>query len=265
MAPLLILLICAFVGTAAQAQSPIDSFNAVDVAEGGRLFRIHCARCHGIRGEGGEGADLNRPMLRYAQDDETLYAVISNGIPGTGMPGTFGPGPADLWRIAAYVRSLGNTESGEPPGDAVRGRELFLTKGGCTTCHIAAGVGNGIGPELSDVGARRGVEYLRQSLVEPAAVQARGAPPLTGAYLAFLTVRARVADGDEVEGVRVNEDAFTIQIRDLSGRLHSVRKHDVVAVEKVFGHSLMPGYDATMTAGEIDHVISYLLTLRGDS
>ncbi|MHC4986772.1 MAG: c-type cytochrome, partial [Planctomycetota bacterium] len=131
MTTLLILLTWAFVGTAAQAQSPIDSFNAADVVEGGRLFRIHCARCHGIRGEGGEGADLNRPLLRYAQDDETLYAVISNGIPGTGMPGTFAPGPPDLWRIAAYVRSLGATEAGEPPGDAVRGRELFLAKGGC--------------------------------------------------------------------------------------------------------------------------------------
>ena len=42
-------------------------------------------------GEGGEGPGLKRPVLRYAADDEALMEVISEGIQGTGMPGTFGP------------------------------------------------------------------------------------------------------------------------------------------------------------------------------
>ena len=258
-------LFCVLVSSMVQGQTPIASFVDADVAEGGRLFRIHCARCHGMRGEGGEGAALTRPSLRYAPDDETLFGVIANGIPGTGMPSTFAPGADDLWRIAAYVRSLGEVKHEAPPGDAARGRELFLSKGGCTTCHIADGVGTGVGPELTDVGARRGIDYLREALVDPAAAQSRGAPPLTGAYVAFLTVRAQTGDGRLVEGVRINEDAFTVQVRDLGGRLHSLRKADLASLEKMFGHSLMPGYDATLSAAEIDDVVSYLLTLRGNS
>ena len=70
----------------ALAQSPLDLLTAGDLADGERLFRVHCARCHGIDGAGGEGSNLARPSLQYANDDEDLIALIDDGIPGTGMP-----------------------------------------------------------------------------------------------------------------------------------------------------------------------------------
>ena len=39
--------------------------------------------------------------------------------------------------------------------------------------------------------------------------------------------------------MRINEDAFSIQIRDVSGVVHSFRKQDLEDLEKVFGEQLI--------------------------
>ena len=97
--------------------SPIDSLSDAEIASGQSHFRIHCARCHGMLGQGGEGPSLTRASLKHAPDDEALFEVINEGIRGTGMPGTFGPNDDTLWQIAGYVRSLGRLPPEEMPGD----------------------------------------------------------------------------------------------------------------------------------------------------
>ncbi|SVB90525.1 uncharacterized protein METZ01_LOCUS243379, partial [marine metagenome] len=47
----------AFFSMPAQSESPLDGLTDADLADGERLFRIHCARCHGINGAGGEGSN----------------------------------------------------------------------------------------------------------------------------------------------------------------------------------------------------------------
>jgi mono/diheme cytochrome c family protein len=37
-----------------------------DLARGEKLFQVHCARCHGAKGEGSRGPALNRPKLPRA-------------------------------------------------------------------------------------------------------------------------------------------------------------------------------------------------------
>jgi len=44
-----------------------------DVAAGGRIFRSHCAVCHGPDGGGGRGSKLTRGEFRHATTDEGLY------------------------------------------------------------------------------------------------------------------------------------------------------------------------------------------------
>jgi hypothetical protein len=36
----------------------------------------------------------------------------------------------------------------------------------------------------------------------------------------------RTKKGDEIRGIRVNEDAFTVQVRDQAGKFYSLRKAD---------------------------------------
>lgn len=252
------------VGAAGPVPSPIPTLSAAELADGERLFRVHCARCHGMLGDGGEGPSLKRARLNRAPDDAALFEVIDGGIRGTGMPGTFGPNDTEIWRIAGYVRSLGRIPEEALPGDPARGAALYAERGGCGGCHILHGTGRGVGPELTEVGLRRNAEYLRRSLQDPDADHPIRADRITGRINAFLTVRVVTPEG-EYEGLRVNEDEFSIQLRDLAGTIHSFDKRQLLGFEKAFGHSLMPGYGASFTDAELDDLVSYLMTLGGES
>jgi putative heme-binding domain-containing protein len=241
--------------------APIAELSQTDLANGQKLFRVHCARCHGMLGEGGEGPSLKRSSLPRAPDDQSLFEVIQEGIPSTGMPRTFGPNTAELWQVAGYVRSLGQLPAEEMPGNPESGRLVYAGKGACSACHIIDGQGKGVGPELSQVGDRRNLEYLRRALTNPDADQ-----PVTfdmrGRLNAFLTVRLVSPDG-EFEGLRVNEDEFSIQLRDLNGALYSFDKRELLHFERAYGHSLMPGYQAMLTDIEVNDLISYLMSRKG--
>ena len=227
---------------------------AQEEAERGRkLFDNHCARCHGIGGTGGEGPSLARRTLRHAADDAALASVIENGIEGTEMPGTWLLSPKEIGEVVAYVRSLGKVTGETVPGDAERGRTIFEGKGSCSLCHVVAGEGGILGPELTDVGAVRGAAHLRESLLSPPA----SLPP------GYLPVRAVTASGEEITGVRVNEDSFTIQVRDETGRIHSLQKVELRELQKRIGESLMPSTVGQLSDEEVEDVVAYLASLRG--
>jgi putative heme-binding domain-containing protein len=225
-----------------------------DLARGRKLFDAHCSRCHNMGGTGGEGPSLAGPTLRHAKDEDSLVKIVQEGIEGTEMPGTWMLSEREARLVAAYVLSLGRVEAAPVEGDPTRGRGVFEGESGCGNCHTVEGEGGILGPELSDVGLRRGIDYLRQSLVSPGAVVADG----------YLVVRARTRSGDEVVGVRMNEDTFTIQLRDQAGRIHSLSKLDIAGLEKAFGESLMPDYGSELSASELDDLIAYLASLRGE-
>ncbi|HUR56190.1 MAG TPA: c-type cytochrome [Opitutaceae bacterium] len=239
------------------AAAVTEGSSAEEVARGRKLFTVHCARCHGMHGLGGTGPSL--AQLSPGTDTKRLIAVIESGIPGTAMPN---------WRnnfvekdkraLAAFVRSLGAAAEVPLSGDHARGKELFA-KAGCAQCHSVAGQGGVKGPDLTSVGSRRGADRLRRMLLEP------GAEKITGedGYVEFLPVKIVTATGQEVDGVRLNEDGFTIQLRDLENRLHSFRKSEVKVLEKSFSRSVMPSFAHVFNATELDDVVAYLASLRG--
>jgi putative heme-binding domain-containing protein len=244
-------------GHAAAVQRPAD------VEHGKKLFEGMCARCHGIDGTGDEGPGLNRPTLSQAPDDEALRTVIRDGIPDRGMPRVRRLTENELNQLVAYVRSLGRTASAATSGNVERGRELY-GKLGCATCHIVDGQGGSFGPELTGIGVHRGAAYLRQALIAPEKVLPKGVLPIPGrGFNEYLPVRVVTADGREVRGVRVNEDPFTIQLKDPNNRYHSFRKSDLKQIDKEFGKSLMPGYSNRLTASDTSDLVAYLSNLRG--
>jgi putative heme-binding domain-containing protein len=235
-----------------------------DMDDGQRLFQVHCARCHGMLGEGGEGANLKRARLTHAADNAMLISVISDGIPGTGMPGNWTLDQTELLHLAGYVRSLGQLPAEPMPGDPAVGKLVYQSKGNCSSCHILDGEGKGIGPELSEVGLRRNADYLRRSVISPDADQPRLATRFRGTINSFLNVRV-VSENGVYEGMRINEDAFSVQIRDLSGNIHSFDKSRLISYEKAFGHSLMPGYGTVLNEIELNDLVSYLMSLKGEN
>jgi len=225
------------------------------VIPGKKLYESHCSLCHGQTGTGGKGPNLAQPILRHAPDDKRLAEVIQHGVPGTEMPGAWQLTDHEAAQVASYVRSLGRVAPAQLPGDAARGRDLYESKGGCAACHIIHGAGSSFGPELTAIGARRSADYLRESLLKPAATVPEG----------FLVVRVITRDGRTVRGLRVNEDSFTIQLRDASNRFFSFRKSDLTSLKKEFHESLMPSYESRFTPAELDDLIAYLASLRGES
>lgn len=222
-----------------------------DGSKGERLYLTQCAMCHGQNGEGGRGPTLARPKLLHAPDDDALRSVIRGGIAGTGMPGARLT-EAELRELAAHVRKLGRVQPIVLAGDPKRGEELYRTKGACAACHMLAGNGGAFGPDLTGIGASRSPQHLRESLVDPAADFPRG----------FAWVRAVTRAGRSVTGVRVNEDTFSIQLRDVAGTLHSFWKAELRELRKELTKSPMPSYREKLTPAELDDLVAYLASLQ---
>src|SRR2546426_10461508 len=92
-------------------------------------------------------------------------------------------------------------------GDAAAGRILFVGKGGCVNCHSIENRGGSVGPDLSEIGIRRTPESLRLTLVDPDAE----------IYEEYFTVVAVTKLGQRIEGIALNEDDLSIQLRDAAG------------------------------------------------
>jgi cytochrome c oxidase cbb3-type subunit III len=224
-----------------------------DIAAGELLFQNHCALCHGRDGGGGRGPVLAQQKLRRAADDTSLIKVIQEGIHGTEMPGAWQLDERELRQVAAYVRSLSRVAVKAVPGNAVHGAELYSSKG-CAGCHVIKGQGGVMGPELTGIGLRRSIAYLREAILDPGAAMPDK----------FMQVRVVNADGTTVTGVRLGEDSFAIQIRDYTGRLHSYWKRDLKEIVKDRGKSPMPAYKDKLTDSELQDLIAYLASLRED-
>jgi putative heme-binding domain-containing protein len=238
--------------------------NPADIQTGKQLFEGLCADCHGFEGTGGRGPNLNRPTLSRAQDDDSLRAIIRDGLPDRGMPRVRRTTDGEQRQLVAYVRSLGRTARSANVGDVQKGSAVYQ-RNGCASCHVIKGEGGTVGPELTIIGTQRGPDYLRQAIIDPAAALPHGTLPVPSRNLdEFLPVTVAMRDGKEIRGVRINEDTFTIQIRDSNNELHSFRKADLREVQKEFGKSLMPTFKDRLPASDVNDLVAYLYSLRGD-
>ena len=243
-----LLLFCAVIACGNQA------FGQDDLARGKKLYDGFCSLCHGQTGTGGKGPNLAQPTLSRAPTDQRLVEVIREGIRGTEMPAFWQLTANEAKQVALYVRSLGRIEPEKLPGDPARGRQLYAARG-CASCHIVQGSGSSLGPELTEIGARRSSAYLRESIVDPGSAVPAG----------FLVITVMTAGGKSVRGMRVNEDSFTIQLRDAGGKFHSFRKAELAGISRETNLSLMPSYSGKFTPAELDDLIAYLAGLRGES
>jgi cytochrome c oxidase cbb3-type subunit III len=231
---------------------------------GRRLFETHCAFCHGPHGEGGKGPTLAQPTLPRASTDDALIGILRRGIQGTEMPQAR-LSAEEIKLVAAYVRALGRIAPETVRGDVAHGAQLYA-RGACAQCHTIAGHGGGYGPDLTEVGRRRSSAYLRRALTEPAAEVPQSFNPFRSDVNLpenFLFVRVTTHNGEQAAGVRVNEDTFSIQLRDVSGRIRSFAKAELSELHKDWGASPMPSFAGTFTSGELDDLVAFLSAQRG--
>jgi putative heme-binding domain-containing protein len=222
---------------------------ASDQAAGAKIFRAHCAPCHGAGGQGGLGPNLATGTFFHGGTDADLYRTITEGIAGTAMPGTFFDG-TQIWQIVAYLRTLGGSAGDVPRGDARHGEALFREKG-CAGCHLVRGEGGLQGPDLSFVGSRTSVGHIRESILDPNAQVA----PL------YRLAKITLPSGSSYSGFVMNEDTYTVQLLDSSRGLQSLRKSDIKSFERDKTSS-MPSYRGKLSDSELDDLLSYLWSLR---
>ena len=238
---------------AAWAQAPLHDtqYAEADIAYGATVYAARCVTCHGAQGDATAGVDLRSGRFRNAVVDRDLDRFIRAGS-SAGMP-PFALDNAEMAGIIAYLRNMNAVDAASVAvGDAARGRSVYDGKGACESCHRVGGTGSYVAPNLSDIGAIRSPASLERSLLDPTSQMMPINRP----------VRVVTKDGTVINGRRLNEDTYGLQLMDERERLHSLVKAELR--EYTIGKtSPMPPLKDRLSKGEIADLVAYLLSLKG--
>jgi len=281
---LLLLLLVPVLVTAAHPAAPaIQTNNRLTdqqfIAEGAKLFAPTCgnAYCHGTGGVGGGAPKLRDKGLEPGY----VFKSISNGIPGTSMPGFKTELSEErIWMLVAFILSdarpgdmrdpapvspsprlpnglpkrIEASESLPLVGNAEAGKSLFFDTShpkSCHACHSLDGAGTAIGPDLSAAAAKKSARDLFLSIIF--AREIKGSP--------YSTVRITLGSGEKIIGVKKEEDAESFRVYDtaeLPAVLRTVQKENVSKVEYT-NESVMPkDYASTYTMKQLLDLVTYL-------
>jgi putative heme-binding domain-containing protein len=267
-------LLTALVMTGGTPSAQQHSYTAQQIQDGKALYDANCGRCHNNDGAGVTGIELFKQIRRATSDDD-IARLIQNGIPGTSMP-PHAFSTEQALNVVAFMRSMVGVAPGASPlvtaanpgraggsvltGDPAQGKAIFTGKGGCVACHMAEGEGGTGGPNLSATGtAGRGFGPPRPP--DPAAIERSILDPSADIAPAFRMFEVTPKSGAAVRGTLLNQDTFSVQLRDDAQNLRSFLKSDLK--EFTFLPSPMPSYRGRLTPQEVADVVSYLLTLKG--
>ena len=236
----------------AQGQDRAPEYYPADIQYGAQIFATQCTACHGTSGDLIPGVNFRAGTFKRVVTDNDLRATITNGVPGTAMQ-PFAFGASELTGIVSYLRNMSSfDERGSVVGNAGRGQAIFAGAGNCATCHAVNGKGPRVAPDLGDIGSLRTADLLHRKLIDPA-----------GSLLPVnRSVRAVTKDGKAINGRRLNEDTYTVQIIDEQERLVSLTKTDLREFT-VLKTTPMPSYKDKLSAQELADLEAYLLSLKG--
>ncbi len=224
--------------------------NKESIRGGLSLYRRLCGECHALDATGYRGPSLIAYMANGAAD-EAFFQVIRRGVQGTEMPQSTRP-DHEILQIIAYLRNMGAVAPADtaPTGNVANGQQIFAKQ--CQLCHRVAGKGGRIGPDLTRIGGARTYSALVREIRTPH----EWIPP------AYETVTVVTKDGQKIRGIKMNEDAFSVQVMDMRERIQGYLKSNAeVTLEK---NSLMPVFDAKrLPDSDLTDLIGYLSTLRG--
>ena len=243
----------ALCASVAWGQAPLhdSQYPEADIKYGATVYAARCVTCHGTQGDAIGGVDLRAGRFRTVVIDRDLERFIRNGSPA-GMP-AFALDNAEMTGIIAYVRNMNAVDAATvAAGDAARGRAVYESKGGCATCHRVGPVGSHVAPNLSDVGAARSPAQIERSLLDPTSQMMPINRP----------VRAVTKDGTVIQGRRLNEDTYVVQLIDEHERLHSLVKADLREYT-ISTTSPMPSFKGKLSSAEVGDLVAYLLSLKG--
>jgi putative membrane-bound dehydrogenase-like protein len=145
--------------------------------------------------------------------------------------------------IDRYAASLSTTH------DRARGKEIFGKF--CAPCHRVDGVGESIGPEISDTRTQSALQILTAVLDPHRAVDPR-----------YMQTIVRLEDGTVHEGLVLEESSRHIVLRNQQTPSLVIEKETIDTILST-GKSLMPeGIEAQIDAAAMNDLIGYLKNWR---
>ncbi len=248
-----------------QAVNPFIG-NLQAVQQGKAVYDRSCTACHGANAGAGDRAPAivvsGATTLRGERSENELLGIIRGGIPGTAMPAWAGRlADEDILKIVAYIHALRGTAIDDPwPGDPAHGQQVFWGKGGCGGCHMIYGRGGVLGPDLSKIAMVRKATAISDALTKvdhrvygDGGVHLRAIPTMN-----YEPVTVVTRDGQTIDGVMMNQDAYSVQFLDMAGRPRSFTR-DALASISIRPVSLMPtDYDKRLTKEEFSDLLAFL-------
>ena len=145
------------------------------------------------------------------------------------------------------------TEAALPPGDADRGRELFISaQAACSKCHRVGAVGGEVGPDLSTIGRSRSRRDLLESILYPSASYARG----------FASYTIVTQDGKARSGIILGESPTHVRLGINAATAERVAVHDIEEIHAT-DLSIMPADVARqLSQQQLADLVAHLQSLQ---
>ncbi|MDX1679574.1 MAG: c-type cytochrome [Akkermansiaceae bacterium] len=138
-------------------------------------------------------------------------------------------------------------------GDLAEGKRLYTAQG-CIACHAVDPKAVQKGPYLGDAGSKFTRDYLIESILDPNAVVAQG----------FQTTLITTKDGRTHMGFVTNEADGVIELRNIAGQASEIKSAEIKS-QQALPQSMMPaGLGASLTVGQFNSLIDYLVSLKSE-
>jgi cytochrome c oxidase cbb3-type subunit III len=262
---LVVLMLLAASPVLAQTANPFIG-NQDAITQGKTVYDKNCTACHGADAGASDRApaivNASATSMRGERSDAQLLNVVRSGIPGTAMP-AWGTRLSndDILKLGAYIHALRGSALDNPlPGDVAQGREVFFGKGGCAGCHMVEGRGGVLGPDLSNIAANRKAAAISNALTRAdhrvygdGGVHLPSIPPMD-----YNPVQVVTKAGERIDGLILNQDAWSVQIMGMDSRLRSFDRADLKSVTIEPGSIMPSDYDKKLTADEFRNLMAFL-------
>ena len=246
--------------------APSTTLSAADEAAALQQINQTCAGCHGQNAGGGDRAPslVGTASLRK-MDAAQIAAIITGGTP-RGMPPFASLPPAQVTRIAAWIKSRNQTQAIEgTPEQIAAGEKFFFGQGNCAGCHMVRGKGGSNGPDLSALATSLTREEITAYLDDPTArtgTKRTAACPSWGFCpdLQWTVINVRMKNGTTLRGFARAESEHNLVLQGFDGKLHHLTARDYDGYTRE-DRSYMP--PLTATPDQKRDLIAYLGSLRG--
>jgi len=136
-------------------------------------------------------------------------------------------------------------------GNVQRGKAIYERAAlACTFCHAIAGQGGKVGPDLANLGASAPLDYLVESILDPAAAVKEG----------FNATEVTTQDGQQFFAMAAAETDLELLLRDATGKETRIPK-SAISGRKLIGTLMPAGLADSLKPSELLDLIRYLSSL----